>query len=75
MEATDHVFDPAAGDGLAGGCMAIVTFVFLVLALLGGIPQLGRFLLLPTVPTSDQMSVRRSAVFSPSCGEQPVSSV
>jgi phospho-N-acetylmuramoyl-pentapeptide-transferase len=44
-------------DGLAGGCMAIVSFVFLLLALLGGIPALGRFLLLPTVPMSDQMAV------------------
>src|SRR5439155_1917722 len=44
-------------DGLAGGCMAIVSFVFLLLALLGGIPSLGRFLLLPTVPMSDQMAV------------------
>src|SRR4051812_22434793 len=44
-------------DGLAGGCTAIVSFVFLILALLGGIPQLGRFLLLPVVPTSDQMAV------------------
>src|SRR2546423_365040 len=44
-------------DGLASGCTAIVSFVFLILALLGGIPQLGRFLLLPVVPTSDQMAV------------------
>ena len=44
-------------DGLAGGCMAIVSFAFLLLALLGGIPALGRFLLLPTVPMSDQMAV------------------
>jgi phospho-N-acetylmuramoyl-pentapeptide-transferase len=44
-------------DGLAGGCMAIVSFAFMLLALLGGIPALGRFLLLPTVPTSDQMAV------------------
>ena len=29
-------------DGLAAGCMAIVSFVFLVLALIVGIPQLGR---------------------------------
>jgi phospho-N-acetylmuramoyl-pentapeptide-transferase len=44
-------------DGLAGGCTAIVSFVFLILALLAGIPQLGRFLFLPVVPTSDQMAV------------------
>ena len=55
-------------DGLAGGCMAIVSFVFLVLALLGGIPQLGRFLLLPTVPTSDQMSVLAGAMMGACLG-------
>jgi phospho-N-acetylmuramoyl-pentapeptide-transferase len=44
-------------DGLAGGCTAIVSFVFLILALLAGQPQLGRPLLLPVVPYSDQMAV------------------
>ncbi|HEX8523644.1 MAG TPA: phospho-N-acetylmuramoyl-pentapeptide-transferase [Tepidisphaeraceae bacterium] len=44
-------------DGLAGGCMSIVSFAFLLLALLSGIPQLAHFLLLPAVPTSDQMAV------------------
>jgi phospho-N-acetylmuramoyl-pentapeptide-transferase len=55
-------------DGLAGGCMAIVSFVFLILALLGGIPQLGRFLLLPTVPTSDQMAVLAGAMMGACLG-------
>ena len=55
-------------DGLAGGCMAIVSFVFLILALLGGIPQLGRFLLLPTVPMSDQMSVLAGAIMGACLG-------
>jgi phospho-N-acetylmuramoyl-pentapeptide-transferase len=44
-------------DGLAGGCMAIVSFVFLLLALLGGILSLATFLKLPAVPASDQMAV------------------
>jgi phospho-N-acetylmuramoyl-pentapeptide-transferase len=55
-------------DGLAGGCMAIVSFVFLILALLGGIPQLGRFLLLPTVPMSDQMAVLAGAIMGACLG-------
>jgi phospho-N-acetylmuramoyl-pentapeptide-transferase len=55
-------------DGLAGGCMAIVSFVFLILALLGGIPQLGRFLLLPTVPMSDQMAVMCGAIMGACLG-------
>jgi phospho-N-acetylmuramoyl-pentapeptide-transferase len=55
-------------DGLAGGCVAIVSFVFLILALLGGIPQLGRFLLLPTVPMSDQMAVMAGAMMGACLG-------
>jgi phospho-N-acetylmuramoyl-pentapeptide-transferase len=55
-------------DGLAGGCVAIVSFVFLVLALLGGIPQLGKFLLLPTVPMSDQMAVMAGAMMGACLG-------
>ena len=49
-------------DGLAGGCMAIVSFVFLVLALLVGIRPLGQYLLLPIVPTGDQMAVLAGAM-------------
>jgi phospho-N-acetylmuramoyl-pentapeptide-transferase len=55
-------------DGLASGCTAIVSFVFLILALLGGIPQLGRFLLLPVVPTSDQMAVIAGAMLGACLG-------
>jgi phospho-N-acetylmuramoyl-pentapeptide-transferase len=55
-------------DGLAGGCMAIVSFAFLLLALLGGIPQLGHFLLLPSVPTSDQMAVLAGAMLGACLG-------
>lgn len=55
-------------DGLAGGCTAIVSFVFLILALLGGIPQLGRFLFLPVVPTSDQMAVLAGAMMGACLG-------
>jgi phospho-N-acetylmuramoyl-pentapeptide-transferase len=55
-------------DGLASGCMAIVSFVFLLLALLGGIPQLGHFLYLPVVPTSDQMAVIAGAMMGACLG-------
>ncbi len=55
-------------DGLASGCTAIVSFVFLILALLSGIPQLGRFLFLPVVPTSDQMAVLAGAMMGACLG-------
>jgi phospho-N-acetylmuramoyl-pentapeptide-transferase len=55
-------------DGLAGGCMAIVSIVFLVLALLGGIPQLGHFLKLPVVPACDQMAVLAGAMLGACLG-------
>ncbi|CAN5373701.1 phospho-N-acetylmuramoyl-pentapeptide-transferase [soil metagenome] len=49
-------------DGLAAGCMAIVSFVFLVLALIAGIPQLARFLYLPPVEPAGQMAVLAGAM-------------
>jgi phospho-N-acetylmuramoyl-pentapeptide-transferase len=55
-------------DGLAGGCMAIVSFVFLILALLGGIPQLGHYLFLPVVPMCDQMAVLAGAMLGACLG-------
>ena len=55
-------------DGLAGGCMAIVSFVFLVLALLVGIRPLGQYLLLPIVPTGDQMAVLAGAMLGACLG-------
>src|SRR5688572_14052864 len=55
-------------DGLAGGCMSIVSFAFLLLALLGGIPALAHFLFLPSVPTSDQMAVLCGAMLGACLG-------
>jgi phospho-N-acetylmuramoyl-pentapeptide-transferase len=55
-------------DGLAGGCMSIVSFAFLLLALLAGIPQLAHFLFLPSVPTSDQMAVLSGAMLGACLG-------
>jgi phospho-N-acetylmuramoyl-pentapeptide-transferase len=55
-------------DGLAGGCTAIVSFVFLILALLGGIAPLGQYLKLPVVPASDQMAVLAGAMLGACLG-------
>jgi phospho-N-acetylmuramoyl-pentapeptide-transferase len=55
-------------DGLAAGCMAIVSFVFLVLALIIGTPQLARFLLLPPVLPADQMAVLAGATLGACLG-------
>src|SRR4051794_30948155 len=55
-------------DGLAGGCTAIVSFVFLILALLSGISPLGQYLKLPVVPASDQMAVLAGAMLGACLG-------
>ena len=55
-------------DGLAAGCMAIVSFAFLVLALIIGTPQLARFLLLPPVLPADQMAVLAGAMLGACLG-------
>jgi phospho-N-acetylmuramoyl-pentapeptide-transferase len=44
-------------DGLAAGCMAIVSFAFMVLALIVGIYPLAKFMLLPHIEASGQMAV------------------
>jgi phospho-N-acetylmuramoyl-pentapeptide-transferase len=44
-------------DGLASGCMALVGFTFLVLAILVGTPQLAGFLQLPAIEAGGQMAV------------------
>jgi phospho-N-acetylmuramoyl-pentapeptide-transferase len=48
-------------DGLASGCMAIVSFAFMVLALIVGIYPLARFMLLPHIEASGQMAVLAGA--------------
>ncbi len=55
-------------DGLASGCMAIVSFAFMLLALLGGILPLAKYLILPAVPTSDQMAVLAGAMMGACLG-------
>jgi phospho-N-acetylmuramoyl-pentapeptide-transferase len=49
-------------DGLAAGCMGIVSFTFLVLALIVGIPQLANFLLLPYIRAGGEMAVLAGAM-------------
>jgi phospho-N-acetylmuramoyl-pentapeptide-transferase len=48
--------------------MAIVSFVFLILALLGGITSLALFLKLPAVPESGQMAVLAGAMLGACLG-------
>jgi phospho-N-acetylmuramoyl-pentapeptide-transferase len=49
-------------DGLAAGCMAIVSFAFLVLALIIGIPVLASYLLFPVFEPAGQMAVIAGAM-------------
>ena len=55
-------------DGLCAGCTAIVSFAFLILALLGGIISVATFLLLPHVPTSEQLAVMAGAMLGACLG-------
>jgi phospho-N-acetylmuramoyl-pentapeptide-transferase len=49
-------------DGLAAGCMSIVSFTFFVLSLIVGIQELARYLLLPHIAASGQMAVIAGAM-------------
>ncbi len=55
-------------DGLCAGCTSIVSFAFLILALLAGIPAVGRYLLLPIVPTSGELAVVAGAMLGACLG-------
>jgi phospho-N-acetylmuramoyl-pentapeptide-transferase len=55
-------------DGLAAGCMAIVSFTFCVLALIVGTPEWADVLLFPFVPRSDQMAVLAGGMTGASLG-------
>lgn len=44
-------------DGLAAGCVALCSFVFVVLSVLIGDPEQATRLLLPAVPTADELAV------------------
>jgi phospho-N-acetylmuramoyl-pentapeptide-transferase len=49
-------------DGLASGCMAIVSFAFYVFSLIVGIRELADYLLLPHIEASGQMAVIAGAM-------------
>ena len=49
-------------DGLASGCMAIVSFAFFVLSLIVGIQELANYLLLPHIAKGGQMAVIAGAM-------------
>ncbi|HTL27918.1 MAG TPA: phospho-N-acetylmuramoyl-pentapeptide-transferase, partial [Tepidisphaeraceae bacterium] len=49
-------------DGLAAGCMAIVGFSFMVLAIVVGIKELAGYLQMPYIQTTGQMSVLAGSI-------------
>jgi phospho-N-acetylmuramoyl-pentapeptide-transferase len=49
-------------DGLASGCMAIVSFAFFALSLIVGVQELATYLLLPHIEASGQMAVIAGAM-------------
>ena len=55
-------------DGLAGGCMAIASFTFLLLAILVGDQALADHLLLPVVQPAGQMAVLAGAMLGACLG-------
>lgn len=44
-------------DGLAGGCMALVGFVFMLIAFVAGTDQWARYLIVPMIPQSEELAV------------------
>ena len=55
-------------DGLAAGCMALCSFVFMVLAFLGGDPFLAPRLLFPYIPGTGELAVLCGAVMGACLG-------
>jgi phospho-N-acetylmuramoyl-pentapeptide-transferase len=49
-------------DGLAGGCMALVGFVFVLLAFVAGTLKWANYLLLPPIPQADELAVMCGAL-------------
>jgi len=49
-------------DGLAGGCMALVGFVFMLLAYMAGDFNWARYLLIPWIPQSEELAVMCGAL-------------
>ena len=55
-------------DGLAAGCMALCSFVFMVLAFLGGDPERARSLLFPYIPFTAELAVLCGAMMGACLG-------
>ncbi len=55
-------------DGLASGCMALVSFVLMILAFLGGTQQTAQFLFIPWVPGAEELSVFAGAMMGACVG-------
>jgi phospho-N-acetylmuramoyl-pentapeptide-transferase len=55
-------------DGLAAGCMSIVSFAFLVLSLVVGIGELAQYLNFPHIEPSGQMAVLAGAIMGACLG-------
>jgi phospho-N-acetylmuramoyl-pentapeptide-transferase len=55
-------------DGLAAGCMALVSFAFLVLSLIVGIGELAQYLNFPHIEPSGQMAVLAGAMMGACLG-------
>lgn len=69
MTGTSNAVNLSDGlDGLAAGCMAIVSFVFMVLGILVGTPKLAQFLNLPDVEAAGQMAVFAGAMMGSCLG-------
>jgi phospho-N-acetylmuramoyl-pentapeptide-transferase len=55
-------------DGLAAGCMALVSFSFVLLALIAGISELAGYLLMPKIEPAGQMAVIAGAMLGACLG-------
>ncbi len=55
-------------DGLAAGCMSLVSFTFLLLSLIVGIRELAQFLLMPSIEPAGQMAVISGAMLGACLG-------
>jgi len=49
-------------DGLASGIMTIVSFVFIILALITGVSRYASFLLVPMIPGTDELAIVAGAM-------------
>jgi phospho-N-acetylmuramoyl-pentapeptide-transferase len=55
-------------DGLAAGCMALCSFVFMILAFLGGDPERAQSLLMPYIPMTEELAVLCGAMMGACLG-------